>query len=169
MTKVLIAVDDTEHSIRAASTARTLFGDDADYFVISVIDAAPMWWGSDEAMRWGVAYPAVVPTGAMTMPFPLIIGAGLSTGPGIDAGVQDPLGNAEQVAGNVAAAAHIPFATPIGDTGDPTPAILAAAEAHDVDVIVVGSSHSGWMSRLFSRPVADGVLREAERAVLVVP
>lgn len=168
MTRVLIAVDDTEHSLRAASTARTLFGDDAEYFVITVLDSAPMWWGSDEAMRWGVAYPAAIPSAGMAMPYPLIIGSGAVTGePG--AQPRNTLDEAEDVASSVANAAHIPAATAIGDTGDPAPAILQAADDHQVDVIVVGSSHAGWFSRLFSRPVADGVLRGAERAVLVVP
>lgn len=168
MTKILIAVDDTDHSIRAATTARALFGDNADYFVISVLTSPAVMWGGRDAMRWGVAYPATVPAGAMTMPYPLVVGSGLPM-PAGDAVGDSTIDEAQRLAGDVAAAANIPTATPIGDTGDPTPAILEAAENHHVDVIVVGSSHAGWMSRLFSRPVAEGVLRRAERPVLVVP
>lgn len=168
MTKILIAVDDTDHSIRAASTARALFGDDAEYFIISVLGSPAIMWGGVEAMRWGVAYPAAVPVGAMTMPYPLVVGSGLAVPAGEPGGLST-IDQAERLAGDVAVAANLTSATPIGDTGDPTPAILEAADAHDVDVIVVGSSHAGWLSRMFSRPVPEGVLRQAHRPVLVVP
>ena len=60
MTNVLIAVDDTESSVTAAQTARRLFGDDADYTVISVSESEPVYWG-DDPLGSGVAYPLAVP------------------------------------------------------------------------------------------------------------
>lgn len=164
MTKVLIAVDDTEHSQRAARAAHTVFGDHADYLIINVADEPVTGWGS-EPMRYGVAYPAVLPGAAAAGPFPLVISA---ADPALDVD-QNPVERAEQVAGNIAAAADIPSATAIGDTGDPTSGILQAADAHGVDVVVVGASHAGWFSRLISRPIADGVVRGAHRPVMVVP
>jgi nucleotide-binding universal stress UspA family protein len=166
MTKVLIAVDDTEHSLRAAEAAHTVFGDHADYLIINVTQKELPGWGGNEPMRYGVAYPAVVPGVAAPGPFPLIISAGDPMG---DVDHPNPVEHAEQVATNIAAAAHLPSATAIGDTGDPTPGILHAADAHDVDVVVVGSSSAGWFSRLVSRPIADGVVRKAQRPVMVVP
>ena len=165
MTKVLIAVDDTEHSLRAAEAAHSVFGDHADYLIINVTQKELPGWGS-EPMRWGVAYPAVVPGAATPGPFPLVISAADPSG---ELDHPNPVDRAEQVAGNIAAAAHLPAATAIGDTGDPTPGILHAAEAHEVDVVVVGSSHAGWFSRLLARPIADGVVRKAGRPVMVVP
>lgn len=164
MTKVLIAVDDTEHSTRAARAAHTVFGDHADYLVISVGGVEPTGWGS-EPMHWGVAYPAILPGASAAGAYPLVI-SGKSSG---ETSGADPIDRAEQVAGNIAAAADIPAATPIGDVGDPVPAILQAADTHGVDVIVVGASHAGWFARLVARPVAESVLEGSDRPVLVVP
>ena len=44
----------------------------------------------------------------------------------------------------------------------------AAAEEHDVDVVVVGSHDRGMLSRLLDPSVAAGVVRGTYRPVLVV-
>ena len=54
------------------------------------------------------------------------------------------------------------------DVGDPVERIVAAADEHDVDVIVVGSHDKGFLTRLFDPSVSEGVLRLAHRPVLVV-
>jgi hypothetical protein len=41
MTKVLIAVDETEESIEAGALAHRLFGDDAEYLAINVFEHPP--------------------------------------------------------------------------------------------------------------------------------
>ena len=164
MTKILIAVDNTEHSTRAARIANSVFGDSAEYLVINVsVDEATGWGGNP--MVWGVAYPAMVPGAAIVGSYPLVV---ISNEAG-DASGTSEVERAEQVAGTVAAAADISGATTLGDVGDPVTAILLAAETHEVDVIVVGASHTGWFARLIARPVADNVLKGSDRPVMVVP
>ena len=60
MTKVLIAVDSSDTSIRAARTAHNLFGDDAEYTVVSVAPLDPVIWGED-TLAWGTPYSMVRP------------------------------------------------------------------------------------------------------------
>ena len=60
MTRVLIAVDETEQSVVAARTAYKLFGEDADYTVINVAKDAPVYWG-DDPLGAGYAYPLAIP------------------------------------------------------------------------------------------------------------
>ena len=63
MTRVLVAVDDSEGSVRAAETAHRLFGDDAEYLAVNVtnvVDLATIpWYGAG----WGAPYAA--PYGAV--------------------------------------------------------------------------------------------------------
>ncbi|MEQ1701085.1 MAG: hypothetical protein ABMA25_13305, partial [Ilumatobacteraceae bacterium] len=58
--RVLLAVDDSDHSVRAAKVAHQLFGSDAKYFVINVGPMDVMMAGGDP-MTWGVPYPMVMP------------------------------------------------------------------------------------------------------------
>jgi nucleotide-binding universal stress UspA family protein len=53
--------------------------------------------------------------------------------------------------------------------GDPVESILEAAEARNVDVIVVGSNHKNLVERVLKGSVSRGVVKEANRPVLVVP
>jgi nucleotide-binding universal stress UspA family protein len=59
-------------------------------------------------------------------------------------------------------------AEPLRDFGDPTSAVLSAADEHLVDVIVVGSSDRPWWRRLIEPSVANELLRDSSRPVLVV-
>lgn len=52
--------------------------------------------------------------------------------------------------------------------GEPGPAILEAADAEDVDLIVVGSHGRGAVGRLLVGSVSEHVIRHAERPVMVV-
>jgi len=78
----------------------------------------------------------------------------------IEAGVQDLVGRA-RAAG--ARAAYLVW------EGDPAETILAASEAEDVDVIVLGSHHRGLLGRLVLGSTSARISREAGRRVLVVP
>ena len=166
MTHVLIAVDDTESSVTAAETARRLFGDDADYTVISVSESDPVYWG-DDPLGSGVVYPLAVP--------PVGAGMGMAAMPLTvrspdrppDADIPTPVESAEQTAREVAAHAGIHEARPIGDSGDAAKAILEAADNYHADVIVVGSHDRSWLDRLFNSSVADAVLKKADTPVLV--
>ena len=52
--------------------------------------------------------------------------------------------------------------------GDPGPAVCDEAVAIGADVIVLGRSERGWLSRLFAPSVADYVVEHAPCPVLVV-
>ncbi len=56
----------------------------------------------------------------------------------------------------------------ITDVGDAVECICAAAEEHDVDVVVVGAHDKGFLRRLLEPSVSAGVVRGTHRPVLVV-
>jgi nucleotide-binding universal stress UspA family protein len=171
MTRVLVAVDDSEASIHAARTAHHLFGDRAEYLAINVADpnmgagGAVASWGP----IWGVGYPT--PWGAV---FPYeggaAQGAPVGTPGGQPAGSDEitPVDAASGQAHQAAERAGLPRAEALGDAGDPVSAILDAANQHHVDVIVVGHRERGWLDRLFSSSVSGDVTKRAEVPVLVV-
>ena len=61
--RVLVAVDDSEGSVRAAETAHRLFGDDAEYLAVNVTNVVDLntipWYGAG----WGV--PDAAPYGTV--------------------------------------------------------------------------------------------------------
>jgi nucleotide-binding universal stress UspA family protein len=159
MTHVLIAVDDTEHSLRAARAAYQLFGQDADYTVVSVSDQPTMMWGGDSLM-WGVPYPmTMAPSGLVG-----VAAAGTGDERALAAAAVD---DAIQVALDVAGRADIPHPQVVGEVGDPAAAILQAARHHRADVIVIGSHERNWFARLMSPSVADSVVKESSVPVLI--
>jgi nucleotide-binding universal stress UspA family protein len=160
MTRVLIAVDDSESSVAAARTAHRLFGDGAQYTVVSVAENQPVKWG-DDALLYGTVYPLATPGGTVIGGIPLVVHQ-----PGATV-TDDRAEVAEQTADNIAHDAGVEPAEAIGETGDPVEAILAAAEAHQADVIVVGTHERGWFRRLFATSVRDEVIRDARVPVLV--
>ncbi len=156
MTRVLIAADDSELAVEAASSAHHLFGDDAVYFVINVAPSQPV-----PTMAWGYAYPVVMPMVAYPPPV-----AGDGEPATSDDAARD---GAEQRAALVADDASLGTgARPLADVGDPATAIIDAARDQLVDVIVVGSHDRSWLSRLFSGSVVNDVVRDAPVPVLVV-
>jgi nucleotide-binding universal stress UspA family protein len=178
MTQVLIAVDDSESSVKTARTAYALFGDTATYTVVSVAES-PMMWGGD-ALVWGIGYPMVLaPTGAPGVaPAARAPGAKapLASAPLDSAATSDaaeavvdnaPIDAAIQVAHDVAAEAHLPNPQVVGEVGDPATAIIAAAHHHQADVIVVGSHDRSWFSKLLMPSTSSAVVREADIPVLI--
>jgi nucleotide-binding universal stress UspA family protein len=153
MKRVLIAVDDTDSSIRAARSALHLFGDDAEYTVISVDATTPLSWGED-VMSWGIAYTLAVPPPGYVGAMPLILSH-------IDA--------AAEIAQDVANQADLSVTHVVGEEGDAGTAIIKAAHEYDVDVIVIGSHDRSWFSRLLSPSTAAAVVRKSDIAVLVAP
>jgi len=169
MTRVLIAVDETEQSVVAAQTAYKLFGDGADYAVINVAKDRPVLWG-DDPLGAGFAYPLVIPpvgAGGMAATMPLAVRDTSPETARAD-GVPTPVDIASQQAEQVVAEAGVHDATPIGDTGDAAEAIITAARDNGADVIVVGSHEHGWLDRLFTSSVGEKVVRKADTPVLVV-
>ena len=164
MTQVLIAVDDSESSVKTARTAYALFGDTATYTVVSVADQSPMMWGGD-ALVWGIGYPIVMaPSGGVAV-------ARSATEPTTDAAAAEadnaPIEAAIQVAHDIATEANIPNPQVVGEAGDPATAIITAAHHHNADVIVVGSHDRSWFSRLLVPSTSDAVVREADIPVLI--
>ena len=146
--KVLVALDDSPESARAARSAVRLFGGHptAQFLVINVA-AAPTSWAR------GLVYGAV---GGMAMD-PSWLGS--------DPPDRDDL---EHALHDEAAAVGLADASPVVRAGDPVDQICAAAEAYDVDVIVVGSHDKSALGRLFDPSVASGVVRGTSLPVVVV-
>jgi len=157
MTRVLVAVDDSEGSVRAAETAHRLFGEDAEYLAVSVtnvVDVASIpWYGAG----WGAPYAA---------PYGAVWSYRTASGP------DDPEAlEGEQIA--EANARHVVQQTgldaePVGEEGDPATAVLRAAEDRDVDVIVVGTQERGWFDRLLHPSVSMDIVKHAHVPVLIV-
>lgn len=141
--KVLIALDDSSVSMRAAREAARLFAAaDPEFLVVSVTPLPVMWAG-------GLGYGAVAPLM-------------------MDPSWLEPTEEAEQDLASRAEAAGVADAEPHTASGDPVSVICRAAEEHDVDVIVVGSHDKSALRRLIDPSVAAAVVRETHRPVLVV-
>lgn len=82
--------------------------------------------------------------------------------------IQSASVEAENVAGQAVARAAFSHVETVGEVGDPASGILATAEERDVSMIVLGTHNRGWLSRLFRPSVADAVLQQTQRAVLVM-
>jgi nucleotide-binding universal stress UspA family protein len=156
MTRILIAVDQTEHSIEAAQAAHHLFGDDAEYFVMNVTNDVP--FGLPSGFGFAVAMPSTA----------LALGDAMIAPGAYESALVESGERARQIAAEVAQEADLPRASVLGDVGDPAHALLEAAHSHQADVIVVGSHTQGWISKLFRGSVAGAVVREADIPVLVV-
>jgi nucleotide-binding universal stress UspA family protein len=158
---VLIAVDDSETSVRAAHTAYRLFGDHARYTVINVATNQTVLWGED-ALQSGMVYPLAVPGAGYVGAIPFQVAH-----TDADQAAIDRVADAGRRADDIAREAGIPDAEAVGDTGDAADAIVAAAHEHGADVIVVGSHDRGWFARLFTGSVAKTVVRDADVPVLI--
>jgi nucleotide-binding universal stress UspA family protein len=63
---------------------------------------------------------------------------------------------------------HDVRSTPVLLAGDTVDEIVAFADSHDVDLIVVGSRGHGTMAKVLLGSVSRGVLAESKRPVMVV-
>ena len=159
MTRVLIAVDESEESVEAARVAHQLFGDEAEYLVVNVAD--PLGNG----MAWGYVYPIVPPIAA----YPVMMPAADAPMAGADGEeAETPAEHAEHRAAEVADKAHLGRAETVGEVGDAATAIIEAATQHHADVIVVGSHERSWFDRLMKASVTRRVLSDSRIPVLVV-
>jgi nucleotide-binding universal stress UspA family protein len=149
MTKVLIAVDETDASRHAAEVAAELFPG-GEFLALCVAVAQIAWMPPGAAWGYVMPYTELPPRGA-----------------DLTAIEDEAAARAVERAAEVAA--EIGTAETIGEVGDPMTSILRAADEHHVDVIVVGSHHKNWLARLIEGSVADSVARHANVPVLVVP
>ena len=150
---VLVAVDGTNASERAAMVASSLFGLGARYTFAHVAEPVPM-----------------TPPGQMPL-------SGVGVAPAVPPGVEpdEPGGenevrdSARSVALSVAAATGLDVSETIGLIGDPARQIVAAADERDVDVIVVAAHDRSWLAELFTSSTVDDIQHLATVPVLVVP
>jgi len=147
--KVLIAVDGTERGRSVVRQALDLFGDDADYVVMSV---------SPEPAAMGAASVSYATASAFSAPSLSYFADGL------DADAHEAEGVAERAADE----AGISDAETVGEVGNPALVLLQQAAESRVDVMVVGASERSWFSRLFEPSVEALVLNRAICPVLVV-
>jgi nucleotide-binding universal stress UspA family protein len=162
MTKILVAIDATDESTHVLHTAQRLFGTDAEYVALTVV-ADPASSDTDGGRRADPAPLATPPIGA---------GAAI----GLAASIHDDGGRAVDVAQERAAAiatdhierAHAVHVVPMGRTGDAGQTIVAVADAHAADVIVMGSHERGWLRRVFTTSVPEQVVDDARCPVLLV-
>ncbi len=136
--KILVALDASPTSLRAAREAGRLFPD-AEFLVVNVTRRVVPWVAEGE---FGTVYPATIYA--------------------FDQGLEP-----EEVTA-AAEAAGLEDVDTVRLSGDPAEAICAAADAHDVDAVVVGSHDYGVLRRLFDPSVAQAVIRGTFRPVLVV-
>jgi nucleotide-binding universal stress UspA family protein len=142
--RILIALDASPVSIHAARVATRLFQGvpDVEFLAISVANV-PVAWAGD-------------PTGgAYALPE--------SVWQELDDQARDETGVVER-----AHEAGITQVEPVADMGDPVDRIVAAAEEHDVALVVVGAHDKGFLRKLVDPSVSHGVLRHTHRPVLVV-
>lgn len=142
MIRVLLALDESVASFRAAREGARLFRTDAEFLVINVA-------------RVPVPWLPVSGFGTVSLPPPSWDAADLATFSEADL---------LQRAGEAGASP----AEVVTAVGDPVQCICAAAEEHDVDVVVVGGHDKGFLARLFDPSVSAGVVRGTHRPVLVV-
>lgn len=158
--RVLVAVDESETSLRAATCAHDFFGDEASYYVVNVGTSERTLIGGDP-MTWGVAYPLSLAYVGRLDP---------AVDAGVDPGMPTGAERAQAEALQVSDAAHLPVGSvAVGVTGDPAEQIRMISEDEDIDVIVVGWSGGGWWRHLLEPSVAKAVIRTSDRPVLVVP
>ena len=142
--KILIALDESPVSSRAAREAARLFsGSETQFLVINVAAVPAPWVG-------GAGFGAVAP---------------LEIDP---SWLEDEEIEIEADLMTLAQAAGVSDPKIVVAAGDPVTHICAAADEHNVDVIVVGSHDKTALRRLFDPSVSAGVVRESYRPVLVV-
>jgi nucleotide-binding universal stress UspA family protein len=152
MSRILIAVDETEGSRRAAEFVERFFAGMG--VAITAVNVA----------RTSVAAMPGVPFGGV---FPWGPGGPPMTADD-RAAVDEALMREEQAAEAVAEAQAPADAEVEVVFGDVVEAILGAAEDENADLIVVGSNDKGFLQRLLGGSVSQEVAREAPRPVLIV-
>jgi nucleotide-binding universal stress UspA family protein len=150
MGRILLAVDDSEGSQRAAEfVARFFSPQEHDVTAVNV------------ARSLSAAMPDV--------PF-----GGVGAWPWVPSGPTDPAVARQLLADEaaVAEAMAVDVAPPGAHVevvfGHPVDAITRAADEVDADVIVVGTNEPGWIERLLGGSVSASLARHAHRPVLVV-
>ena len=148
MTRLLIAMDESPQSPRAARVAAALFPDPDNEFLVINVATVPVPWVGGLGMfgEVGVAQPMLWNEHAEEVE---------------EAHREEILAQAAE--------AGLEDADVLLGVGDPVAGIIRAADEHDVDIIVVGSHSRNFLARLIEPSVTDGVVHRTHKPVLVVP
>jgi nucleotide-binding universal stress UspA family protein len=169
MTKVLVAIDGSEHANRAFAAAARLFGKHADYVAVSVV---PPWsfataLGANEDLDLPGGQPpstALDGSASTGMPYAPTASSVEATMQGLYDYYREMQREAQQVAGvkaeSVIEEAH-PHKRRIGR------AIIEAAEEHRADVIVVGPHGSSFAGETLLGSVSQYVIHHAPCPVVI--
>ncbi len=144
--KILIAIDGSPGSVRAAETAKRLFPH-ATFMAINVATTPHAW---SDRFAFGDVGP---------WPYPAAGGRAHDE--------SDTEEHATSVAESIAHDAGIDEVESLSGTGDTAKIIIDAAHAHLADLLVVGWTDKGWLARLLAGSVASDVIRHADVPVLV--
>jgi nucleotide-binding universal stress UspA family protein len=149
MRHILVAVDESDASRRAASFVDQMFGDRDDVSIVALnVARVPVEW-----------MPPAPYGGLYSWPF------GVDDRSPFDAAMAR-----EEAEGRAVAAAQAPPGADIEVVaGQTVEAIERAAEDENADLIVVGSNDKGFLQRLFGGSVSEELARHRTRPVLVVP
>jgi len=147
--RVLVALDDTDSSRRAAEFVNSFFVDldDVEVLALNVANVDLPWF---PAGGYGVG--AVV--------WPVWPAAGNT--------VEELASQAEEASERALRASALRSDADLVEHGDPPETILRTAREHDADLVVVGTSDKGWWRRLVEGSVSEALVRQAELPVLVV-
>ncbi len=141
--RILVALDDSPASLRAAEFAHEMFGDaPCEVLAISVAPRPTPWIAAD--VTFGATYPYLAPA------------------------IPELDEELENAARETLESSGVEADLQLAEVGDPVEAIRQAAIDHRVSLIVVGSHHRGLLSRLIHGSVADDLVHEAPCPVLVV-
>ena len=148
--RVLVALDETDASQRAAAFVNEFFrGLDVEVLALNVahspVVAPAVPYGVVSAYAWADPYASAPIASA-------------------EAQLQEAAVRGREVIAHEGVHAD----ETLVEVGDPATVILDAARNHECDLIVVGTSHKGWWSRLFEGSVSDAVVHHARCPVLVV-
>jgi nucleotide-binding universal stress UspA family protein len=147
--RILIAVDESEASRRAASFVEGFFHTDDVQITAVNVARVPTEWLPPAPYGGVYAWPSA-PTADRT-------------------DVEEAL-TREQERGEAVASAQAPRGADVEAVfGETVEAITRAAEDVNADLIVVGSNDKGFLERLFSGSVSEKLARQAPCPVLVVP
>jgi nucleotide-binding universal stress UspA family protein len=149
VTRILVALDDTDASRRAADFVHHQFGEGTTELLAISVARVPAPW-----IPLGIEYGAVYP-------WPMV-------GPETDE-VEEAVKATTEEAEHTIHDSGLGDAEALVSIGDPVEEIIRAAREHAADVIVVGSHHKNLLERIFHGSVSEKLVRDASVPVLVVP
>jgi nucleotide-binding universal stress UspA family protein len=147
---VLIASDGSESTRLVAATAHRLFGSRAEYLLLTVV--------ADE--KWAIA--PLDPGAAYALYTPSVTES-------LQHAHEEAVEEAQAELQVMADRSGLRDAEAIVQSGPTSSEILRVAHEHHVDVVVVGSRHVGWFSRLLHGSVSDSIVHATDVPTLVVP